>query len=103
MFRLVGGMHPPIPPLNSPLLPGCQLENSYCFPVLGRGTHSKNKRQFPPASPSGRSTNELATRLERQMEGAQSIRTRYNAAHSEVKHHQLLLGNWNILTGREFK
>ena len=32
------------------------------------------------------------------MEAAQSIRTRDNVAHSRVNHHQLLLGNWNILT-----
>ena len=43
--------------------------------VLGRGARSKNKRQSPPASPSGSSINVLATRLERQMEAAQSIRT----------------------------
>jgi len=42
---------------------------------LGRGSRSKNKRQSPPASPCGSSTNELATRLERQMEAAQSNRT----------------------------
>ena len=32
------------------------------------------------------------------MEAAQSIRTQDNVAHSRVNHHQLLLGNWNILT-----
>ena len=39
------------------------------------------------------------------MEAAQSIRTRDNVAHSRVNHHQLLLGNWNILTltGKELK
>ena len=39
-----------------------------------------------------------ATRLKRPMESVQSIRTRDNVAHSRVNHHQLLLGNWNILT-----
>ena len=39
------------------------------------------------------------------MEVAQSIRTRDNVALSQVKHHQLLLGNWNILniTGKELE
>ena len=32
------------------------------------------------------------------MESAQSDRTRDNVAHSTVNYHQLLLGNWNILT-----
>ena len=32
------------------------------------------------------------------MEAAQSIPTRDNVAHSRVNHHQVLLGNWNILT-----
>ena len=72
--------------------------NPYGVRVLGRGARSKNKRQSPPASPSGSSTNVPATRLERRMEAAQSIRTRDNVAHSPVNHHQLLLGNWNILT-----
>ena len=66
--------------------------------VLGRGDPSENKRQSLPASPSGSSTNVLATRLERRMEIAQSIRTRDNVPHLRVNHHQLLLGNWNILT-----
>ena len=70
-----------------------------------RGTRSRNKRQSPPASPSGSSTNVPATRLERRMEVAQSIRTRDNVAHLRVNHHQLLLGNWNILilTGKELE
>ena len=39
------------------------------------------------------------------MEAAQSVRTRDNVAHSRVNHHQLLLGNWNILTltGKELE
>ena len=39
------------------------------------------------------------------MEAAQSIRTRDKVAHSRVNHHQLLLGNWNILTltGKELE
>ena len=79
--------------------------NPYDILVLGRGARSKNKRQSPPASPSGRSTNVPAARLERRMEAAQSIRTRDNVAHSRVNHHQLLLGNWNILTltGKELE
>ena len=32
------------------------------------------------------------------MVAAQSISTRDNVAHSRINHHQLLLGNWNILT-----
>ena len=32
------------------------------------------------------------------MEAAQSNHTRDNFARSRVNHHQLLLGNWNILT-----
>ena len=46
-----------------------------------------------------------ATRLERRMEAAQSIRTRDNVAQSRVTHYQLLLGNWNIftLTGKELE
>ena len=61
--------------------------------------------QSPPASPSGSSTNVPATCLERRMEAAQSIRTRDSVAHSWVNHHQLLLGNWNILTltGKELE
>ena len=72
--------------------------NPYGVRVLGGGACSKNKRQSLPASPSGSSTNVRATRLERRMEAAQSIRTRDNVAHSQINHHQLLLGNWNILT-----
>ena len=39
------------------------------------------------------------------MKAAQSIRTRDNVPHSRVNHHQLLLGNWNILTltGKELE
>ena len=39
------------------------------------------------------------------MEAARSIRTRDNVAHSRVNHHQLLLGNWNVLTltGKELE
>ena len=79
--------------------------NPYGVRVLGGGARSKNKRQSPPASPSGSSTNVPATRLERRMEAAQSIRTRDNVAHSPVNHHQLLLDNWNILTltGKELE
>ena len=79
--------------------------NPYGFRVLGRGARSKNKRQSPPASPSGSSINVPATSLERRMEAAQSIRTRDNVAHSRVNHHQLLLGNCNILTlsGKELE
>ena len=71
----------------------------------GRGARSKNKWKSPPASSSGGSTNAPATRLERQMEAAQSIRTQDNVAHSQANHHQLLLGNWNILTltGKELE
>ena len=72
--------------------------NPYGGRVLDRGARSKNKRQSPPASPSGSSINVPATRLERRMEAAQSNRSRDNVAHSRVNHHQLLLGNWNILT-----
>ena len=68
-------------------------QNPYGVQVLGRRTRSKNKRQPPPASPSGSSTNMPATRLERQMEAAQSIHTQDNVAHSRVNHHQLLLGD----------
>ena len=80
-------------------------QNPYGVRVLGRGARLKNKRQSPPASPSGSSTNVPATRLLRRMEAAQSIRTRDNVAHSRVNHHQLLLGNWNIftLTGKELE
>ena len=79
--------------------------NPYGIRVLGRVARSKNKQQSPPASPSGSSTNVPASRLERRMEAAQSIRTRDNVAHSRVNHHQLLLGNWNILTltGKELE
>ena len=37
------------------------------------------------------------------MEAAQSIRTLDNVAQSRVNHYQLLLGNWNILTGKELQ
>ena len=39
------------------------------------------------------------------MEAAHSIHTRDNVAHLRVNHHQLLLGNWNILTltGKELE
>ena len=79
--------------------------NPYGVRVLGRGARSKNKRQSSPASPSGSSTNKPATCLERRMKAAQSIRTRDNVEHSPVNHHQLLLGNWNILTltGKELE
>ena len=72
--------------------------NPYGVRVLGRGARSKNKQQSLPASSCGSSSNVPATCLERRMEAAQSIRTRDNVAHSRVNHHQLLLGNWNILT-----
>ena len=75
--------------------------NPYGVRVLGRGARLENNRQSPPASPSDRSTNVPATRLERRMEAARSIRTRDNVAHSWVNHHHLLFGNWNILTGKE--
>jgi len=65
---------------------------------LGRRSRSKSKRQSSPASPCGSSTNVLATRLERRMEAAKSNCTRDKVAHSRVNHHQLLFGNWNILT-----
>ena len=42
-----------------------------------------------------------ATRLESCMETVQGICTRDNVAHSRITHHQLLLGNWNILTSQE--
>ena len=65
----------------------------------------KNKRQSPPASPSCSSTNVPTTYLERQMEAVHSICTRDNVAHSRVNHHQLLLGNCNMLalTGKELE
>ena len=75
----------------------------YGVRVLGRGARSKNKRQSLPASPRGSFTNAPGTHLERRMETAQSIRTRDNVAHSRVNHHQLLLGNKNILTGKELE
>jgi len=39
------------------------------------------------------------------MEAAQSNRTRDKDAHLQVNHHQLLFGNWNILTviGKELE
>ena len=79
--------------------------NPYGARVLGIGARLKNKRQYPPASPSVSFTNVSATRLERRMEAAQSFRTRDNVAHSRINHHQLLLGNWNILTltGKELE
>ena len=79
--------------------------NPYGVRVLGRGACLKNKRQYPPASHSGSSANVPTTRLERRMETAQSIRTRDNVAHLQVKYHQLLLGDWNILTptGKELE
>ena len=79
--------------------------NSCGVRVLGRGARLKNKRQSPPASPSGTSINVPATRLEWRVEAAQSIRTRDDVLHSRVNHHQLVLGNWNILTltGKELE
>ena len=80
--------------------------NPYGVRVLGRGARSKNKRQSPPANSSGSSTNVPATSLERRMEVAQGdYCSRDNVAHSRVNHHQLLLGNWNILTltGKELE
>ena len=55
--------------------------NPYGVRVLGRGARPKNKQQSSPTSPSGSYTNEPATRLERRMEAAQSIRIRDNVAH----------------------
>ena len=75
-------------------------QNPYGIRVLGRGACSKNKRQFTPASHSGSSTNVFTTRLERRIEAAQNICTRDEVAHSWVNHHQLLLGNWNILNSQ---
>ena len=49
--------------------------NPYGVRVLGRGARLKNNQQSSPANPSGSSTNVPATRLERRMEAAQSIRT----------------------------
>ena len=80
-------------------------QNPYGVLVLGRGARSKNMRQSLPAISNGSSTKVPATGLERRMKAAQSIRTRDNVAHSRVNHHQLLLGNWNILTltGKELE
>ena len=85
-------------------------KTSMSFESLAEGfskplRRSKNKRQSPPTSPSGSSINVPATRLDRRMKAAQSTRTRDNVAHSRVNHHQLLLGNWNILTltGKELE
>ena len=61
-------------------------ETPMAFESQGRRARSKNKRQSPPTSPSGSSSNVPATRLERQMEAAQSIRTPDNVAHSRVNH-----------------
>ena len=46
-----------------------------------------------------------ATHLERRMGTAQSTRTQDNVARSRVNHHQLLFGNWNVLTltGKELE
>ena len=74
--------------------------------VLGRGARSKNKRHSPPsASFIGSSTNVLATRLQRRRRAAQSIHTQGNVARSRDKHHQMLVGNWNVLTltGKELE
>jgi len=75
------------------------------FRGLGRGSRSKSKRESPPASPCGSPTNVLATRLGSRMEATQSNRTRHKVAHSRVNQHQLLFGNWNILTlaGKELE
>ena len=84
-------MGPPTqPPRDSQVV---NQRNPYDVRVLGRGACSKNKRQSPPASPSGSFTNVPATRLERRMEAVQSICTRDSVAHSRVNCHQLLLGN----------
>ena len=78
-------MGPPSPmePRPAGERPGLQVviqRNPYGVRVLGRGARSKNKRQSPPASPSGSSINVPATRLERRMEAAQRIRTRDSVA-----------------------
>ena len=80
-------------------------QNPYGVRVLGTEARSKNKRQSPPASSSVSSTNAPAIRLERRMKAAQSICTRHTITHSQVNYHQLLLGNWNILTftGKELE
>ena len=36
--------------------------------------------------------------IQRNPNGVYGVHTRDNVAHSRVNHHQLLLGNWNILT-----
>ena len=77
--------------------------NPYGVRILGRGAHFKNKRQSLSASPSGSSTNVPATQWESRMEAVQSTRTRDNILLSQVNHHQMLLGNWNILTLTEKK
>ena len=64
--------------------------------ALKRGTHSKTKQHFPPASLLGSSTNVHVTRLERLSRVAQSNRTQGYAAHIWKNHHRLLLGNWNV-------
>ena len=68
------------------------------FRVLGKGTLSKSKRNSPPTSLLGSSTNAPAARLERQSRTALSNRTQIYVAHFRKNHHRLLLGNWNVLT-----
>ena len=64
--------------------------------MFGIRVCSKNKRQSLQVSFCGSSTNGPATRLEKQIDAAQGIRTQDNTAHTRLNHHQLLLGNWNI-------
>ena len=66
--------------------------------VLGRGTRSKNKLQFPSQADRHRKhTNTVAKRLGRQMGAAHRKRTRV-----EPNRRDLAIGNWNVssLTGR---
>ena len=49
-------------------------QKRYVVRVFGRRARSKNKQKSLPTSPSDSSTNGPATRLERRMEAAQSIR-----------------------------
>jgi len=77
-----------------------QYKKALHLRLIRRGffQRSKSKRQSSPANLCDSSTNLLARRLERRMEVAQSNRILDKITHSRAIHHQLLFGNWNILT-----
>ena len=67
---------------------------------IGREACSKEKRHSSAVSLSGSSINLPATSLKRRSRTAQSNFTQHNVAHFRKNRYRLLLGKWNVFTGK---